>query len=261
MANGTIEFFASACPLSFTGWELQSEGPRSTEVNYTNELKADGDELANASTGTKTTGSWVFVSTVAPGTNATLTIPNVGQIASGGWHLDEVSISWDRQQMKPKMTVTAHVHSGTGHTAGSCRQYAASVSIPAVAFGVPADLGGVSLADGAVVDFASATYKLTCNHIDEPGRAGAFLAGDNHDGVETLEVNFTGNVTSDDYVVATGWKFNTRSFTRSNTAATTSSIALVHHIAHVVPQTSVSMASPMSTAPDAAEPGGDDSER
>ena len=240
MANGTIEFFTSSSPFSFTGWTYQQPGGTRGGKDYANELGADGDEIANATHNPRTEGLWTFLlaSTVATGSD--LPIPNVGQISpSGGWHLDRIQIGWDRGQMRPKMTVSAHKHdAGTAHGATGahqCREYAASVAIKAVAFGVPADLGGVKLAQGAVVDWRDATYTLECNHEDELGRDGNELAGDNYDGVETISANLTGAWTDDDLTVTSGWTRTGDGVTPSNTGATTGNINYVHHVPHVVP--------------------------
>ena len=161
-----------------------------------------------------------------------MSIPK-GGLVSAGWHVDSIQISWGRDQIKPKMVVSAHKHEdGTNHAANSCRTYTATVEIDAVAFGVPADLGAVALASGAAVDFRSATYTLQVNHIDEPGRDGTQLAGENHDGTETFSVEFTGDATADDYELDSDWTNDQKTTTPSNTAATTTSLNLIHHIAN-----------------------------
>ena len=230
MAHGTVEFFNPACPITVgSDWEFQTCGPKQTAENYVNELGAHGDEIAHATHGKKTAWSWTFVNKLGSGN---ISIPK-GGLVSAGWHIDSIQIAWDRQQIQPKMTVNAHMHdAGTNHAAGSCRTYTATVTIAAVAFGVPADLGGVALANGATVDFRSATYTLGVTHIDEPGRNGEQLAGENHDGVETLSVEFTGDATADDYEIETGWTNDQKTTTPSNTAATTTSLNLIHHIAN-----------------------------
>ena len=228
MAHGTVEFFNPTCPITVgTDWDFQTSGQKQTAATYANELGEHGDELRNGTHGKKTTWSWTFVNNLSTGT---ISIPK-GGLVSGGWHLDSIQITWGRDQIKPKMTVTAHMHEdGTNHTTGSCRTYTATVSIAAVEFGVPADLGGVALASGATVDFRSATYTLGLTHIDETARDGTQLAGNNHDGVETLEVEFTGAATADDYEIETGWTNDQKGTTPSNTAATSTSLNLVHHI-------------------------------
>ena len=230
MAHGTVEFFNPTCPITVgADWDFQTSGPKQTSSNYVNELGQHGDELRHATHGKKTSWSWTFVNNLDSGT---ITIPKAGLVGAG-WHVDSIQIQWGRDQIKPKMTVNAHMHdAGNPHTAGSCRTYTATVAIDAVAFGVPADLGGVALDQGAVVDFRSATYTLQVSHIDEPGRDGSQLAGENHDGVETLSVEFTGDATADDYAIAEGWTNDQKTTTPSNTAATTTSLNLIHHIAN-----------------------------
>lgn len=236
MAHGIVEFFAPTCPITVgSDWDFQNSGPQQTASNYANELGSDGDELRHATHGARTSWSWTFVNNLATGT---ISIPK-GGLVSAGWHIDSIQIQWGRDQIKPKLTVNAHKHEdGTNHAVGSCRTYTASISVAAVAFGIPDDLGGVSLASGATVDFRSATYTLSVSHIDEPGRDGTQLAGENHDGVETLAVEFTGNATSDDYAIETGWTNDQKTVTPSNTAATTTSLNLIHHLAHDTAQSS-----------------------
>ena len=228
--HGTVEFFNPTCPITVgSDWDFQTSGPRQTGSNYVNELGSDGDELRHATHGKKTSWSWTFVNNLDTGS---ISIPK-GGLVSAGWHIDSIQIRWGRDQIKPKMTISAHMHEdGTPHAANGCRTYSASITIDAVVFGVPPDLGGVALADGAVVDFRSATYKLEVSHIDEPGRDGTQLAGENHDGVETLSVEFTGDATADDYELETGWTNDQKTSTPSNSAATTTSLNLIHHLAH-----------------------------
>ena len=230
MAHGTVDFFNPTCPITVgADWDFQTSGPKQTAENYVNELGEHGDELRHAKHGKKTSWSWTFVNNLDSGT---ISVPKAG-LVSAGWHIDSIQIVWGRDQIKPKMTVNAHRHDdGTNHAANGCRTYTATVEIDAVAFGVPADLGAVSLANGAAVDFRSATYTLGVSHIDEAARDGSQLAGENHDGVETLAVEFTGDATSDDYTVDSDWTNDQKTTTPSNTAATTTSINLVRHIAN-----------------------------
>lgn len=230
MAHGTVEFFNPTCPITVgADWDFQTCGPKQTAENYVNELGQHGDELRHATHGNRTSWSWTFVNNLDTGT---ITIPK-GGLVSEGWHVDSIQIQWGRDQIKPKMTVNAHRHDdGNPHAAGSCRTYTATVAIDAVAFGVPADLGGVALAAGAVVDFRSATYTLQVTHIDEPGRDGSQLAGENHDGVETLSVELTGDATADDLVIDAAWTNDQKTKTPSNTAATTTSLNLIRHISN-----------------------------
>ena len=142
MAHGTVEFFNPTCPITVgTDWDFQTCGPKQTATNYANELGQHGDELRHATHGKKTSWSWTFVNNKS---SDAITIPKAG-LVSAGWHVDSIQISWGRDQIKPKMTVNAHMHEdGTNHAENSCRTYTATVAIDAVAFGVPADLGAVA---------------------------------------------------------------------------------------------------------------------
>jgi len=230
MAHGTVEFFNPTCPITVgADWDFQTCGPKQTADNYANELGQHGDELRHATHGKRTSWSWTFVNNLDTGT---ITIPK-GGLVSEGWHIDSIQIQWGRDQIKPKMTVNAHRHdNGNPHADGSCRTYTATVAIDAVAFGVPGDLGAIALANGATVDFRSATYTLQVSHIDEPGRDGSQLAGENHDGVETLSVELTGDATADDLEIDAAWTNDQKAKTPSNTAATTTSLNLIHHISN-----------------------------
>jgi hypothetical protein len=75
------------------------------------------------------------------------------------------------------------------------------------------------------------TYNLTCNHVDEPGSTGGFLAGDNYDGTETVDIELcdTTQVTA-----ASGWDLLTDNGDKGPTVAQTMSASLEHHLAHVV---------------------------
>ena len=234
MANGTINFFASSQAISLSGWTLQTEENKSFEYAYHNELGANGNEIASTTVPGAIRTSWMYVH---DGTSGNLTIPNAGAVIGSSstlWHVDELRITWNREQMRPKLTVSGHRHMGGGtHAAGSCRQYAASITVATTTFGVPANLGAVTLAQGAAVDFRSATYTLRCNHEDETGKNGRWLAGDNYDGAETLEVEFTGSATTDDYSITTGWSLTGQNSSAPNTGVSTTSLTLTHHVSHV----------------------------
>lgn len=226
--NERVDFFAPECPFTLgADWEFQNQNAEQRSLDYINELGQRGDEILKALVNGKTSTGWQFISTASTGN---LTIPKVGQIL-GGYHIDSAEISWDRAQLKPKLTLVGHAHDGVEGGHNACRTYSPTVTIPAVAFGVPSSIGAVSLGESAEVDFRSARYTLACSHIDETGRAGNQLKGENHDGVETVTVDFTGAATSADYTIAEGWSNPSRSKSPSNTGATTSSLELVHHIA------------------------------
>lgn len=230
MANGTIDFFNPSSGISVdASWTFQNGGDIETETTRNAELGSSGDELASALSAKRSSTSFIFLHS---GSGQTLVIPAAGTV-SNGWHFDSVSISWSRDQMRPKMTVACHRHdNGNNHATGSCRTYASSLAaIPVVAFGVPSSFGAAFALDAhAVVDLRSATYTLECTHVDENGRDGTELAGDNHDGRETLQVELTGSVTADDYVST--WDCTSAGNSPVNTGATASSFTFEHHVAH-----------------------------
>ena len=229
--NERVNFFAPECPeeiLAALGdsWEFQNQNAEQRSLDYINELGKRGDEILHALVNGKTSTGWQFVSTAATGT---INVPKAGQIL-GGYHIDSVDVSWGNNQIKPKMTIVGHAHDGVEGGHNACRTYSPTVEFEAVAFGIPANLGGVSLSESAEVDFRSARYSLSCSHIDEPGRAGNQLKGENHDGVESISVEFTGDAAPGDYSIADGWSKPSSSRTPSNTGVTISSIELIHHI-------------------------------
>jgi hypothetical protein len=229
--NERVNFFAPECPeeiLAALGdsWEFQNQNAEQRSLDYINELGKRGDEILHALVNGKTSTGWQFVSTAATGK---LKLLKVGQVI-GGFHIDSEEASWGNNQIKPKMTIVGHAHDGVQGGHNTCRTYSPTVEFEAVAFGIPANLGGVSLSESAEVDFRSARYSLSCSHIDETGRAGNQLKGENHDGVESLSVEFTGDAAPGDYAITDGWSKPSSSRTPSNTGVTTSSIELVHHI-------------------------------
>ena len=230
--NGTINFFESDCPFTFTGWELQKQGGESTAKDYVNELGKSGDEIRRAAVNPKTATSWEFILAESVSVGSDIIIPDIGQVLAA-WHLDQLQVRWDRGAIAPKMTVSAHKHdAGAVNPHAGARTYKSTIAVKAVAFGVPADFGALKLAEGAVVDFRDVTYTLSLSHIDETGRSGNELKGDNHDGVETLVANFTGARADGDVVVEEGWTPTEFGKTPSNTGVTTSSFNIVKHLQH-----------------------------
>lgn len=229
--NERVNFFASECPediLTMLGetWEFQNQNPEQRSLDYINELGKRGDEILHALVNGKTSTGWQFVSTAISGK---LKLPKVGLVI-GGYHIDSAEVSWDRGAIKPKLTIVGHAHDGVEGGHNTCRTYSPTIEVDVTAFGMPADLGAIKLTETAEVDFRSARYSLACSHIDETGRTGNQLKGNNHDGVESLSVEFTGDAASSDYQIATGWSKPSSSKTPSNTGVTTSSIELIHHI-------------------------------
>lgn len=229
MAKGTLEFFGATNPFAaFEGWTFQDGGAISGQSDRPNELGATGDEMKKALINGRENVSATFVGSLAA-TTSKYKFPKVGS-HSNGWHIDQIEVTWDRGAIQPKMTVTGHKHTqGTMHT--TCRMYTPSLSdkIAYQAFGAPGSVDtAFALAQGAVVDVRSIKYTVSCTHIDEAGRTGNELAGNNHDGVETLQVELTGKATTEDFTST--WDKTSYGTTPSNTAATSSSFTFEHHL-------------------------------
>lgn len=237
--NEHVTFFAPECPAAIitlmgNTWEFQNQNAEQRSKDYINELGRSGDEIIKALVNGKTATGWQFVCTATTSTSILPSGLKAGSVV-GGYHIDSIEVGWDRGQVKPKITIVAHAHDGVDGGHNACRTYTPSVSFAAVAFGIPSDLGAVALSSEAEVDFRSATYRLAVSHIDETGRSGNQLKGDNHDGVETMNVEFTGDADADDYEIEDGWSAPHSGRTPSNTGVTTSSLELVHHISADVP--------------------------
>lgn len=219
MASTAAQAFFNPTSLAgaLTGWEIQTD-QITTQRQRAQALGADGDEIASQTYDARTTVSVPFVAT-----SASAAIPKAGQIV-GGFHIDTVTVNFSNTDFV-RMTVQGHKHGSSNHPA--CRAYTGSLTTIGVLFGCPATPVGVSIPSGAGV--RSVTYTLTCNHVDEPGSTGNFLAADNYDGSETVEVELcdTGDISA-----AQGWDLVDDGHARGNTVAEASTATAVRHIAH-----------------------------
>lgn len=211
-------------------WVIQTAGP-STQKDRASGLGADGDEVAKEEYNKRKSVSLTYKCFSATGN---LSLPSVGTI-SGGYHIDSVALAYSPTDW-PTLTVTAHKHDdGATHAADSCRTYTTDLVFPAQ-FGVPS-----SISDGtATVMFAmsvagigmrSLSFSLACTHVDEQGSAGNWLAGENHDGVETLDAEFTGVPASGDLTIHADWTMTSDGETSGNTAVDSRTVSLTRHIA------------------------------
>lgn len=220
------QFFNPTSPFGETGiwakWEVQPVNT-STVKQRAQALKKDGDELASQLYGGREN---ITVNFVIKATGAT--VPNAGSV-HGGYHIDSVQVVFNQNDFV-RMTVNAHKHSGaSSHVASSCREYASTLGEIDAVFGCPDEIMACTVPTGAGV--RSITYNLTCNHVDEPNSTGGFLAGDNYDGTETVDIELcdTTQVTA-----ASGWDLLTGTADKGPTVAQTMSASLEHHLAHVV---------------------------
>lgn len=220
---------------SSNGWALQSGGNRQESVDTSRALGADGDEIAAVDHGRK---EQVTCSYVSAATSGNLAIPNVGAILGGtgaapGWHVDSVKVGYSQTGL-PTLEVSGHKHL-TGAADAGCRTYSATVTLPAQAIGVPREIAGVYALDtDAPCAMRSMSYTLTCSHVEEQDCNGDNLASDNHDGVETVEIEVTGVAASaSDLGAGDGWHVDSLSVSdQSNTGAAKTSLTLSKHIAH-----------------------------
>jgi hypothetical protein len=222
----------------FTGWVIQTGGNPSLQDGRASELGSDGDEIAHEGFDAKTSVTCVYGPTVYTGN---LTIPVVGQIKND-FHVDSVAVAYNQQGF-PTMTVTGHKHED-GDPDADCRTYTPTVVLPARKVGIPSafvDTTPVTPADvfklavAAVVGMKGFTYTLSCTHVDEPDGDGGHLAGDNHDGVEKIDVELSGEAAAEEYTIGAAFFAETNAVgNQGNTSKTTRSISMVKHIAHDV---------------------------
>lgn len=221
--------------LSLTGslqWILQTVAPSTTQDRASG-LGATGDEAAYKDHNSKTQATLTYM---CFGTSGNLMLPTVGSVLEG-YHVDSVALAYNPTGW-PTLTVTVHQHTTTSHVDAACNEYSTGIVFPAQ-FGVPASISdntsptpGVMFANGAAsIGMRSLSFNLTCTHLDETGSEGDWLAGENHDGVETLDAEFTGHVDNADLTIAATWSKATDGYSEGNTAVNSRSISLVRHIA------------------------------
>lgn len=215
----SASFFNPVSPFgALTGWEVQTNNPNTT-VTRAQALGSDGDEIDKKTHDAKTTVSATYVLKTATGCK----IPKFGEIL-GGYHVDNVSIQFSNTAFV-MMTLTGHKHGSSAHPA--CRTYTGSLSSIASNFGCPSTVVGMTIPQNAGV--RSMTYNLGGNHQDELGSAGDFLAAENYDGNETVDVELCDSGTIS---ATTGWTLTSASNSFANNAAESTSATVEKHIAH-----------------------------
>ena len=244
-----IVFFGPTNPFSALEdeWELQNNNASDAYQTAT-ALKKNGDFLRGTQYGGKETINLSFIGKKITG-NFTMTASAGVKLACGliaaGYHIDTLGIQYS-QTDQPKLDITGHKHlDGRGHGPapdgdGGCRIYLPSLVFPALDIGVPGALAGVAtggaaftLSDTCKLALRSINYQLQVNHVDEPDRVGAHLAGDNYDGTETLAIEFTGEFEEDDFELGDGWFRDTTAHPRNNTGVNQTTLNLTHHVAHL----------------------------
>mgnify|MGYP001240558203 CR=1 FL=1 len=211
-------------------WIIQTASP-STSQDRASGLKADGDEAAYKEHNKLQNVSLAYKCFAVSGN---LTIPSVGTV-TGGYHIDSVALAYSPTDW-PTLTVNAHKHdNGATHAADSCRTYTSALTFTA-GFGVPSSVkeGTTSIfsLSAAGIGMRSLSFNLACTHVDELGSSGNWLAGENHDGVETIDAEFTGvpNDTAD-LTIGAGWSRMSDGQTEGNTAVNARTLSITRHIA------------------------------
>lgn len=160
------------------------------------------------------------VSSIVPGT------------VQDGYHVDNLTVTYTTTDF-PEVSISAHKHTdlATGVTSHGTthRKATSSLQLPA-GFGACGIAALVGVEDASIA-VSGATYTLGITHEDAQDCGGAYLASENRDGVETLQVNFVGVATISQ---ASGdpmedWDMTASSIDRSNTAAETSSFTFEKH--------------------------------
>lgn len=247
MASNTT-FFAPTDPidintlLTLAGslqWILQTVTPDS-QADRAAGLSANGDEAAWKAHNARQTVTAVYNCYALTGF---LTLPIIGTIAST-YHIDTVKLAYNPTGY-PSLTVTMHKHTGAStHAAESCNTYATDLLFPAQ-FGIPSAITDdtpehaeapithpvpMFTLSAAGVGMRALAFGMSCTHVDELGGTGDWLAGENHDGVETLDLEFTGVPEGADIVVSALWHTATDGTPEGNTAVNSRKLSLTRHI-------------------------------
>lgn len=242
MASNVIFFNPDSVIGALADWEVQEGSNPSVTRQRAQELKANGDELQSVQYGVRIAYSISYKAKKVSGDTG-LIVPSVGKIMEGK-HVDSVDVGYSQTDF-PTLSVAAHAHAavdGTEETHDDCRVYVGTVVLPPRAIGVPSTLKDTegqtifTCPDG--VGMRSLSCSLSVNHIDEPDGEGGHLAGQNHDGTETLTLEFTGEVDVADLHIDSAWKLpDTSTLGRTNTGAHTTSVTITRHIPYSTSET------------------------
>lgn len=236
MASKVMFFNPDSVIGELADWEIQEGSNPNVTRQRAQELKANGDELQSVQYGAQVAYSMNYKCKKVTGD--ALVIPAPGAIKNGK-HVDSVEVSYSQTDF-PTLAVAAHAHAaldGTPEGHDECRVYTPGVVLPPRAIGVPSTLkdsaGKTIFTCPEGVGMRSITYSLAINHIDEPNGDGGHLAGQNHDGTETLALEFTGEIDIADLAIDPAWKLpDTEGKTRTNAGAHTTSVTLTRHIGY-----------------------------
>ena len=249
--SSAVAFFKPVSVIGdLTDWELQTGGNPTIARQRAQALKKNGDQLnavqfgaqisytenftAKKVTTNPASGQTGHDNTLSAGAN--LAVPFPGKIMNGA-HVDSITVTYNQQGF-PTLAVPSHKHAnvnGTAENHDACRVYKPTVVLPARPIGVPSTLKDVNnttiFTCPTGVGMRSLVYSLQPTHVDEPDGDGGHLAGQNHDGVETITLEFTGAVDVGDLQIAAGWMLpDNDADGQGNTQATTKSITITKHI-------------------------------
>ena len=236
MASKVIFFDPDSIIGELADWEVQDGSNPTITRERAQDLKANGDELRSVQFGAKVTYAIKYKPKKVTGD--AFVIPAPGTIKNGN-HVDSVNVSYTQRE-SPTLDIAAHAHAaldGTPEVHDECRVYTPGVVLPPRAIGVPSTLkdtaGKTIFTCPAGVGMRSLTYSLAINHIDEPDGDGGHLAGQNHDGTETLALEFTGEIDIADLAIDAAWQLpDSEGKSRTNTGAHTTSVTLTRHIGY-----------------------------
>lgn len=234
MSDKAVPFFNPADVLGLyvdangNRWIQQTNGIKDSNQRAQG-LGATGDEVANKLHGGISRGAVVYECFDETGY---LVLPLVGEV-KGGYHIDSFQVEYQPTGWA-RLTVNVHQHDDNVHADTEMEEFATTVKFPAQ-FGIPRTLtdaatGLVTIFENGDTDsgMRSLSYTLGCTHLDEDEN-GDHLAGENRDGVETLQLGFTKE--PDTTTIGTGWDTMEDGPDKSNTAAETASLNLEHHVA------------------------------
>lgn len=237
MAQTPVTFYDPSSPFgALTGWEVQTGGDPTKTKQQDMDFGSTGDFLASEEYDKRSTVSATYKPAVRTG-GASMYLPSVGEVL-GGYHVDSFSLAFSVNG-SPTLTVSGHKHDdGNGHAVDSCRTYSATPNFIVQGIGIPttletdAEASIFAMNALAEVGLRSMSYSLAVTHDDELHN-GAHLAGENRDGIETLDIEFTGGAVQGadaDYTLDSGWFVGTDTPSQGNTTVKTKSISATHHI-------------------------------
>lgn len=223
MADKAINFFNPGDVLSLANGWVQQEDNITDTVQRAQGLGATGDEAASQTHGGSSAGTVTYENHSDSGN---LVLPKPGAVL-GGYHVDSFSLAYSPTGW-PRLTINVHQHDSNSHATGDLNTFTPSLTCPA-GFGVPRALGISNLDASAGV--RSCNYTVGCTHLDED-QNGDHWAGENRDGVETLDYEFTTGTAGlgDLFEGPAGWDELSDGSTKTNTSAENSSMQWTNHI-------------------------------